>query len=63
MNSAFHQMHSQQPRWTASTLKVQSMVIRNEVTSRKLSGRSIPVVGANRMLRVGGIESEANALL
>ncbi len=45
------------------TLKVHSMVIRNEITSRLLSGGRIPVVGANRMQRVGKIESEANALL
>jgi hypothetical protein len=38
------------------------MVIRNEVTSRLLSGGRIPVVGANRMQRVGEIESEAKAL-
>jgi hypothetical protein len=31
-NSALISKHSQQPRWTASTLKVQSMAIRNEVT-------------------------------
>jgi len=39
------------------------MDIRNEVTSRffcSLGGR-IPGVGANRMQRVGKIESEANA--
>jgi hypothetical protein len=62
-NSMLISKHSQQPRWTASTLKIQSMAIRNEVTSRMLSGRSIPVAGANRKLRVGGIELEANALL
>jgi hypothetical protein len=45
------------------TLQVHSMVIRNEITSRLLSGGRIPVVGANRMQRVGEIESEANALL
>ncbi len=40
-------------------LKVHSMVIRNEVTRRLLFWGSIPEVGANRMLRLGGIESEA----
>ncbi|WP_375509782.1 hypothetical protein [uncultured Nostoc sp.] len=35
------------------------MVIRNEVTRRLLFWGSIPEVGANRMLRLGGIESEA----
>jgi hypothetical protein len=35
------------------------MVIRNEITSRLLSGGRIPVVGANRMQRVGKIGSEA----
>jgi len=38
------------------------MDIRNEVTSRFCSlGGRIPGVGANRMQRVGKIESEANA--
>ncbi|WP_293358651.1 MULTISPECIES: hypothetical protein [unclassified Microcoleus] len=39
------------------------MNIRNEVTTRMLSVESrIKRVGANRMLRIGKIESEANAL-
>jgi hypothetical protein len=38
------------------------MTIRNKLTSRLLSGGRIPVVGANRMQRVGEIESKAKAL-
>lgn len=46
----------------STALKTLPMTIRNEVTSRLPSDGRFPAVGANRMQRVGEIESEAKAL-
>jgi RNase H-fold protein (predicted Holliday junction resolvase) len=42
----------------SDTLKIQRIINRNEITPCKLSDGRISVVGANRMLQGGEIESE-----